>query len=103
MPPGGGLSILGGDVGSVLVGRAPTLDGRLESAAGRELRDGGCRDVHLLARVAWIDAGPCRAVRGRELAEPRECDLASPLQRVRDGLEKRVDGLTRVAVRQLRA
>src|SRR5262249_35841955 len=90
-------------LGLPLVSRSPALDGRLESTAGRELRNGCCRDVHLLARVARVDACPSRAIRGRELPEPRERDLTSALQRVRDGLEKRVDGLARVAARQLRA
>src|SRR5262249_36405704 len=86
-----------------LVGRSPALDGRLEGAAGRELRDGRCGDVNLLARVPRIDPCPSCAIRGRELSEPRERDLTPALQRVRDGFEKRVDGLASVAVGQLRA
>src|SRR5262249_3266476 len=33
-------------LGLPLVSRSPALDGRLESTAGRELRNGCCRDVH---------------------------------------------------------
>src|SRR5581483_10350552 len=60
-------------------------------------------DVHLLARVARVDPHAGRAVRGRELAESRERDVAATLQRVGDSFEERVDGLTGVLARESRA
>src|SRR5581483_929389 len=85
-----------------LVGRR-LLDGGLQTAAGRELRYPCRRDVHLLTRVTRVDPRPRRAIRGRELSESCERNLASALQRVGDGVEERVDSLACVAVGQLRA
>src|SRR3954467_876932 len=62
------------ETGAVL----PAADGLLQRAPGRELRHGGRRDVHLLARVARIHAHPSLAVRGRELPEACEVDLIAP-------------------------
>ena len=52
----------------------PALDGRLQLAAGRELRHGRSRDVHLLARLRGLTPCARGAIAGRELAEPRERD-----------------------------
>ena len=53
------------------------LDGRLERAAGRELRHARRRDLDLLRRVARIDAGAGRALLRLELAEAGERDVAA--------------------------
>src|SRR6266498_3862471 len=64
------------------------LDGLLELAPRRELRHRGCRDRHLLRRIARVHTLPLLAVLGRELPEPRECDLSATPQRVGDRVEK---------------
>src|SRR5918994_5594961 len=81
---------------------APALDGRLQLAAGRELRHGRSRDVHLLAGITRIDTLPRRAVRRRELAKARERDRVAAAKRVRHALENRVDRGARITTREIR-
>src|SRR4029079_6557572 len=68
-------------LGLSLVGRSPALDGRLEAAAGGELRHGRRGDVHLLARVARVDACPGLPVGCREPAETRATHITPALYR----------------------
>src|SRR5207253_7835514 len=78
-------------------GASAALDGLLERAAGRELRDAGRRNLHLLLGVARVDACPRCALLCLELAETRERDVAAALERVGNRFEEGVDRLRRVA------
>src|SRR5581483_3108909 len=77
------------------------LQRRLQLAAGAELRHRRRRDLHPLARPR-IDALARGARRRRELAEAGEVDRVAALQRLGDGLHEGVDGLTGVALGQVR-
>ena len=77
------------------------LDGRFEGAAGRELRDACCGDVHFLGRIARIHAGARSPLLARELAETGEGHITAALQRIGDRLQESVDCLARVARCQL--
>src|SRR4029450_1772520 len=61
---------------STLVAAAGT-NGGLQLAAGRELRHGRRWDLHLLARIARIDAHACGTALRRELPEAGEVHLAT--------------------------
>jgi hypothetical protein len=58
--------------------------------------------VHLLARVARVDAHPGRAGGSRELAEAGEGDRVTAPERLGDGVEKCIDSLARIALAQIR-
>src|SRR5581483_7925929 len=79
------------------------LDGRLQCAAGRELRDACRRDRDLLLRVARVHAGARRAHLRVELAEAGQRDVAACTERVGDHLHRGVHRLPGVARRQLAA
>src|SRR5919197_728742 len=80
---------------------AARADGLLQLAAGGEARNRRRRNLDLLARVARVHALTCRAPLRRELAEPGERDLLPALQGLGDRLQKGVDGLSRIAPRQI--
>src|ERR1700760_1282205 len=79
--------------------RRPLVDGFLESRAGGELRDPRGRDLDLLAG-GGVTALASAALRDAELAESGERHLAATLQGVLDGVEYRVDRVTRVFLTQ---
>src|SRR5437588_4357070 len=67
--------------------------GRLERASRRKLRNGRRRDLHLLSRPPRVDPRTRGAVLRGELPEPGEVHGLARLERIRDGIEKRVHGL----------
>src|SRR5215204_7546533 len=75
------------------------LEGLLERATRRELRNTRCRDCDLLAGPR-IDSLSLLALLGRELAEPGERNCFPTRQRIGDAVEKSVDGLRRVSLRK---
>src|SRR5919201_625782 len=81
---------------------AATADGLLQLAAGGKARNRRRRNVNLLARVARVHALTCRAPLRRELAESGERNLLPALQGLGDRVQKGVDGLGRVAPREVR-
>src|SRR6266568_9068377 len=90
--------------GSAGLGAGPAaLYGRLELTARGELRHRGCRDRHFLRRIAWIHALALCAPLGHEFSEAREGHFSAALQRVGDRVEEGVNGLRRIATREIRA
>src|SRR5947199_3509254 len=77
------------------------LHGRLELTPRGELRHRGCRDRHLLRRIARIHALTLCAPLGHEFSEAREGDFSAALQRVGDRVEEGVYGLRRIATREI--
>src|SRR5439155_11674023 len=77
------------------------FDRGLQGATRGELRDARRRDVHLLSRVARIDAHARLALLRLELSKACERDVATATQRVGDRFEKCVDRLGRIARAEL--
>src|SRR5579862_3078835 len=73
----------------------------LERAAGRELRHTCSGNMHLLTRIARVDAGAGLPLLRLELPEAGERDVAAASQGVGDRLEERVDRFPGVAGREL--
>src|SRR6266511_3042811 len=80
--------------------RLAGLDGLLELAPGCELRHRGCRDRHLLSRIAGIHALPLGAPLGCELPEAGERHFSAALQCVGDRVEEGVNGPRRISARK---
>ena len=69
---------------------AAGVDGLLERRAGRELRGLGCLDLDRLTGRG-VTSGPRRALSHRKLPKPGDRNLITPLQRLLNGVEQRVD------------